>query len=471
MSHMDSTARSCHCLHRSLIGAIVARWRSASAPPPGCGSIRRASTAAGCPTPSTTIWRSTRRSIRRWSTTGKRRRFPVGWRRSGPWPSAPRTGSSWPATRPFAVFAPDGKKLKDIALEQEPYCLAVGNAGHASPGRHLRGHEGSRRGLRRRRQAPGRLGPARQAGRAHFDRRWPRRTCSWPTPARWSSGTTIPAGKAARPDRQARPVAGIPGFIVPSPYFDVAVAPDGLLRVVNPGAHRVEAYTFDGHLELSWGKRGMGIGDFCGCCNPSNIAILPDGRVVTAEKGIPRVKVYSASGSSSAWWPGRKCWRPTSRPPSKPATSSRLHPVDLAVDSRARILVLDPTAKLRADFRTQISRNTRKTPRDCGPGASDCGVSTMNDNQQKLGRRAFLGDALRVAGALGIGGGAAALAARKGRSGQAGLAARSRPSASPAATAPRTACWTSRPSSASTASPCAATATCAPATSGRRPSR
>jgi hypothetical protein len=27
----------------------------------------------------------------------------------------------------------------------------------------------------------------------------------------------------------------IPGFVIPSPYFDVAVAPDGLLRVVNPG--------------------------------------------------------------------------------------------------------------------------------------------------------------------------------------------------------------------------------------------
>ena len=75
-------------------------------------------------------------------------------------------------------------------------------------------------------------------------------------------------------------------LIVPSPYFDVAVAPDGLLRVANPGMHRIEAFTFDGHLEFSWGKRGLGVEAFCGCCNPSNIAILPDGRVVTAEKGF-----------------------------------------------------------------------------------------------------------------------------------------------------------------------------------------
>ncbi len=73
----------------------------------------------------------------------------------------------------------------------------------------------------------------------------------------------------------------IPGFVVPSPYFDIAVAPDGLLRVVNPGHHRVEAYTFDGYLELSWGKTSMGIDGFCGCCNPVNFAMLPDGGFVT----------------------------------------------------------------------------------------------------------------------------------------------------------------------------------------------
>jgi electron transport complex protein RnfB len=44
----------------------------------------------------------------------------------------------------------------------------------------------------------------------------------------------------------------------------------------------------------------------------------------------------------------------------------------------------------------------------------------MDDNRekQKIGRRAFIADALRVAGALGVAGGAAALAARKGPGGQ-----------------------------------------------------
>lgn len=84
----------------------------------------------------------------------------------------------------------------------------------------------------------------------------------------------------------------IGGFVIPSPYFDLAVAKDGLLRVVNPGEHRIEAYTFEGDLEFSWGKPGVDIEGFCGCCNPINFAILEDGSFVTIEKGLVRVKVY-----------------------------------------------------------------------------------------------------------------------------------------------------------------------------------
>ncbi|HYM34690.1 MAG TPA: hypothetical protein VET48_04790 [Steroidobacteraceae bacterium] len=89
----------------------------------------------------------------------------------------------------------------------------------------------------------------------------------------------------------------IPGFIVPSAFFDVEIAPDGLLRVSNPGRHRVETYTLDGDFEGAWGKPGAAIENFCGCCNPINLAVLSDGRMVTVEKGIPRVKVYSAEGA------------------------------------------------------------------------------------------------------------------------------------------------------------------------------
>jgi len=88
----------------------------------------------------------------------------------------------------------------------------------------------------------------------------------------------------------------IPGFVVPSPYFDLAVARDGLLRVVNPGRHRIEAYTFDGDLEFWWGRYSAGLEGFCGCCNPVSFALLGDGGFVTCEKGLTRVKIYDAEG-------------------------------------------------------------------------------------------------------------------------------------------------------------------------------
>ncbi|MEY4385967.1 MAG: hypothetical protein RLY20_1250 [Verrucomicrobiota bacterium] len=89
----------------------------------------------------------------------------------------------------------------------------------------------------------------------------------------------------------------VPGFIVPSPFFAARLAKDGLLRITNPGRHRVEVYTADGYFEQSWGKPGAAIEHFCGCCNPTNLTLLSDGRVVTFEKGIPRVKVYAADGA------------------------------------------------------------------------------------------------------------------------------------------------------------------------------
>jgi len=88
----------------------------------------------------------------------------------------------------------------------------------------------------------------------------------------------------------------ITGFVISSPYFDLAVASDGLLRVTNPGEHRIEAYTFDGDLEFWWGKPSVNIEGFCGCCNPINFAILGDGSFVTVEKGLVRVKVYDDYG-------------------------------------------------------------------------------------------------------------------------------------------------------------------------------
>jgi hypothetical protein len=88
----------------------------------------------------------------------------------------------------------------------------------------------------------------------------------------------------------------MPGFIIPSPYFDLLAGADEVVWIVNPGMRRVESYSYDGQLQAMWGKAGSQLSDFFGCCNPAHLDQLPDGRFITSEKGIPRVKIYSAAG-------------------------------------------------------------------------------------------------------------------------------------------------------------------------------
>ena len=141
----------------------------------------------------------------------------------------------------------------------------------------------------------------------------------------------------------------VPGLIVPSPYLHVAMAPDGLLRVNNPGRHRVETYTTAGDLEFSWGKPSAAIEGFCGCCNPVGLALLPDGRYVTCEKGLPRVKVYSAEGAFESVVAGAESFPENAAATFvKGAEDCRLGGLDAAVDSQQRVYVLDlVTAEVR----------------------------------------------------------------------------------------------------------------------------
>lgn len=125
----------------------------------------------------------------------------------------------------------------------------------------------------------------------------------------------------------------IPGLVIPGPYFDAAVDPDGFLWLVNPGRHSLENYTQAGDLRSSWGEYSMKIEGFCGCCNPTHIAILEDGSFVTSEKGIPRVKIYNRLGKfvSLVAGPGRFVEGTVG--------------LDLAIDAAQRIYVLDPVRK------------------------------------------------------------------------------------------------------------------------------
>ncbi len=124
------------------------------------------------------------------------------------------------------------------------------------------------------------------------------------------------------------------GFVVPSAFFDVAVARDGSLWVVSPGQHRLEHFSAEGDFIKFWGEFGIDGPRFCGCCNPSNFAIMPDGSFVTSEKHIVRVKVYDADGRFKGIVSGQEDWQ-------KEAVG-----LDMAVDSKGRILVLDPQSNV-----------------------------------------------------------------------------------------------------------------------------
>jgi hypothetical protein len=84
-------------------------------------------------------------------------------------------------------------------------------------------------------------------------------------------------------------------FIVPSPYFDVALDSYNTLFVANTGRRRVETRTAEGVLQSYFGEAGAAPGAFCGCCNPSHFAVIPEG-FVTAEKGLNRIKIINKAG-------------------------------------------------------------------------------------------------------------------------------------------------------------------------------
>jgi sugar lactone lactonase YvrE len=130
------------------------------------------------------------------------------------------------------------------------------------------------------------------------------------------------------------PNTGFPGFFIPSPYFDLAFAPDGALWVVDPGRHKFIHFSPDGEVLSSWERTGTDIEGFSGCCNPSHIAIRSDGSFVTSEKGVVRVKLHTATGTLAGVLAGPARFGPDTRG------------LDLAVDSTGRILVLDPDRAL-----------------------------------------------------------------------------------------------------------------------------
>jgi hypothetical protein len=246
-----------------------------------------------------------------------------------------------------------GSRLNEIALRNPVRCLAVGLDGSIYAG--LRDHI------------------------EVFDHHGVTRS-SWhsPGPRAWITGlalseTDLFAADAGnrivwRYDRSGKLIGrigernkdrNIPGFIVPSPFFDVKLHKDGLLRVTNPGRHRVETYTLDGDLELAWGKPSFAIDGFAGCCNPIALTTLPDGRIVTCEKGLPRVKVYTADGTLESVVAGAESFSENAKVCGP--DDCTIGGLDATVDSKGRVYILDIVAK---DIRVMV----RKTSASSTPG-------------------------------------------------------------------------------------------------------
>ena len=130
----------------------------------------------------------------------------------------------------------------------------------------------------------------------------------------------------------------IHGFIIPSPYFDLAFNSDGELWVVNPGKHSLENYTINGELRTWWTASSVRIEGFSGCCNPAHFAFLPDGSFVTSEKGTVRIKVYKPSGEFLGVVATSSKFKENAQAP------------DLTIDNEGNIYALDMDRKLLRQF-------------------------------------------------------------------------------------------------------------------------
>lgn len=146
--------------------------------------------------------------------------------------------------------------------------------------------------------------------------------------------------------RFGHPGDGNPGFVIPSPYFHVAIGSDGLLWVNNPGRHQIEAYTTDGKFELGWGTPSMAVEGFCGCCNPVYFSRRPDGKFVTSEKGLNRIKIYDAKGKFEGVVAGPETLVKDLDLAKKACADCQVgFGFDVACDSAGRVLALDPATK------------------------------------------------------------------------------------------------------------------------------
>jgi len=230
----------------------------------------------------------------------------------------------------YVVLGMDGKSEAKVDLAQSPTCIAVGPDATVYVG--LRDHVEVFDGKGVRQAVWAAQGPL-----------------AWITSiaasdkevfvADFGDKTVFRCDKTGKVLGQLGEVGPQPGtgkYEIPSPYFDVSLDSSGTAWVAHTGRRLIETYKPDGSLASAWGKSGPQIDKFSGCCNPSHFAVRKDGSFVTAEKGLVRVKILAANGDLIGVVAAPKDFE------------KGLHGLDVAIDSKDRILVLDPgTATVR----------------------------------------------------------------------------------------------------------------------------
>ncbi|SFF79648.1 NHL repeat-containing protein [Sunxiuqinia elliptica] len=121
----------------------------------------------------------------------------------------------------------------------------------------------------------------------------------------------------------------VPGFVVPSPYFDIALSEEGYLWAVNPGRHSLENFNAEGALRTSWTSSSVKTEGFSGCCNPAHMTIMRENAFVTSEKGIVRVKIYDQHGKYQGVVAAPNQFEEVAHAP------------DVCVDENGRVILLD----------------------------------------------------------------------------------------------------------------------------------
>lgn len=234
-------------------------------------------------------------------------------------------------------FSPDGRPLRTLDCEGEPTCLAIDNDGRLYVGLIdyivVFDASGALSAQWPKPHADALLTSLAVLGESVFAAE-----ASDKTILRYDkNGTLVMQFGQPDPDRHH------PGFLLPSPFgFNLAAAPDGLLRVINPGRHLIEAWTIDGHREWWWGTSSVRVEGFSGCCNPSALALLPNGHYITSEKGLIRVKEYDDQGRFVGVVAGPKQldWVGPLRVYESPQ-EAHVRGFGVAVDTAGRVYVLD----------------------------------------------------------------------------------------------------------------------------------